>query len=142
VCLDENYECAVPCSMPIHSRLISRMYLVFCLQIQANQLSYHRLTCVYASCKVEENHVSAEELGKGIQQDHQIILNNEMILLKVCHFHILFFYSTSKQPEYDIKFLVGFQTLDFDLIVYAPYRSIEGFIDDLEVSLYLFCAAN
>jgi len=91
---------------------------------------------------VEENHVSAEELGKGIQQDHQIILNNEMILLKVCHFHILFFYSISKQPEYDIKFLVGFQTLDFDLIVYAPYRSIEGFIDDLEVSLYLFCAAN
>uniref|UniRef100_A0A453HBG6 Cyclin-like domain-containing protein n=1 Tax=Aegilops tauschii subsp. strangulata TaxID=200361 RepID=A0A453HBG6_AEGTS len=46
------------------------------------------LTCVYASCKVEENHVSAEELGKGIQQDHQIILNNEMIVLKVCHFHI------------------------------------------------------
>ncbi|KAF3781892.1 Cyclin-H1-1 [Nymphaea thermarum] len=29
------------------------------------------LTCVYASCKVEEFHVSAEELGKGIQQDHQ-----------------------------------------------------------------------
>jgi len=63
------------------------------------------LTCVYTSCKVEENHVSAEELGKGIQQDHQIILDNEMILLK---------------------------TLDFDLIVYAPYRSIEGFVDDLE----------
>uniref|UniRef100_A0A453HBH4 Cyclin-H1-1 n=2 Tax=Aegilops tauschii subsp. strangulata TaxID=200361 RepID=A0A453HBH4_AEGTS len=63
------------------------------------------LTCVYASCKVEENHVSAEELGKGIQQDHQIILNNEMIVLK---------------------------SLDFDLIVYAPYRSIEGFIDDMD----------
>ncbi|KAK3149412.1 hypothetical protein QOZ80_3AG0217100 [Eleusine coracana subsp. coracana] len=63
------------------------------------------LTCVYTSCKVEENHVSAEELGKGIQQDHQIILNNEMILLK---------------------------SLDFDLIVYAPYRSLEGFIEDLE----------
>nr|CBB36468.1 Oryza sativa protein similar to cyclin H-1 AAP03415 [Saccharum hybrid cultivar R570] len=47
------------------------------------------LTCVYASCKVEENHVSAEEL-------------------------------------------------DFDLIVYAPYRSIEGFIDDLED----FCRAG
>lgn len=60
---------------------------------------------------MEENHVSAEELGKGIQQDHQIILNNEMILLK---------------------------TLDFDLIVYAPYRSIEGFIDDLED----FCRAG
>ncbi|KAG0455020.1 hypothetical protein HPP92_024312 [Vanilla planifolia] len=63
------------------------------------------LTCVYASCKVEENHVSAEELGKGIQQDHQMILNNEMVVL---------------------------QSLGFDLIVYAPYRSIEGFIDDME----------
>ncbi|KAM0901438.1 hypothetical protein ACQ4PT_019985 [Festuca glaucescens] len=64
------------------------------------------LTCVYSSCKVEENHVSAEELGKGINQDHQIILNNEMIVLK---------------------------SLDFDLIVFAPYRSIEGFIDDMDV---------
>lgn len=53
------------------------------------------------------------------------------------------FLGTSKQPEYDIKFLFGFQTLDFDLIVYAPYRSIEGFIDDLEVRyMYLFCTAN
>ncbi|KAK9146878.1 hypothetical protein Sjap_006781 [Stephania japonica] len=63
------------------------------------------LTCVYASCKVEENHVSAEELGKGIQQDHQVILNNEMIV---------------------------FQSIGFDLIVYAPYRSVQGFVDDME----------
>ncbi|RZC55364.1 hypothetical protein C5167_014209 [Papaver somniferum] len=48
------------------------------------------LTCVYTSCKVEENHVSAEE------------------------------------------------SLGFDLIVYAPYRSIEGFIDDMED----FCRAK
>ncbi|XP_008811991.1 cyclin-H1-1 isoform X2 [Phoenix dactylifera] len=63
------------------------------------------LTCIYASCKVEENHVSAEELGKGIQQDHQMILNNEMIV---------------------------YQSLGFDLIVYAPYRSVEGFVEDME----------
>ncbi|KAM0880510.1 hypothetical protein ACQ4PT_033539 [Festuca glaucescens] len=69
------------------------------------------LTCVYSSCKVEENHVSAEELGKGINQDHQIILNNEMIVLK---------------------------SLDFDLIVFSPYRSIEGFIDDMDD----FCRAG
>ncbi|XP_010271136.1 PREDICTED: cyclin-H1-1 isoform X2 [Nelumbo nucifera] len=69
------------------------------------------LTCIYASCKVEENHVSAEELGKGIQQDHQVILNNEMIVL---------------------------QSLGFDLIVFTPYRSIEGFIDDMEE----FCQAK
>ncbi|BBH06551.1 cyclin H [Prunus dulcis] len=66
------------------------------------------LTCIYAACKIEENHVSAEELGKGISQDHQMILNNEMI------------------------------SLEFDLIVYAPYRSIEGFIDDMEE----FCGIN
>ncbi|GMH13159.1 hypothetical protein Nepgr_015000 [Nepenthes gracilis] len=63
------------------------------------------LTCVYAACKIEENHVSAEELGKGIQQDHQMILNNEMLVL---------------------------QSLGFDLIVYTPYRAIEGFIHDME----------
>ncbi|KAK7269339.1 hypothetical protein RIF29_22064 [Crotalaria pallida] len=69
------------------------------------------LTCIYAACKIEENHVSAEELGKGIQQDHQMILNNEMII---------------------------YQTLEFDLIVYAPYRSVEGFINDMEE----FCNAD
>ncbi|XP_052730878.1 cyclin-H1-1 isoform X2 [Vigna angularis] len=64
-----------------------------------------RLTCIYAACKIEENHVSAEELGKGISQDHQMILINEMIV---------------------------YQSLEFDLIVYAPYRSVEGFIIDME----------
>lgn len=63
------------------------------------------LTCIYAACKIEENHVSAEELGKGISQDHQLILNYEMIV---------------------------YQSLEFDLIVYAPYRSIEGFVNDME----------
>ncbi|KAG9141651.1 hypothetical protein Leryth_015338 [Lithospermum erythrorhizon] len=63
------------------------------------------LTCIYAACKAEENHVSAEELGKGIFQDHQLILNNEMLVL---------------------------QSLGFDLIVYAPYRALEGFVNDLE----------
>lgn len=63
------------------------------------------LTCIYAACKIEENHVSAEELGKGISQDHQLILNNEMIV---------------------------YQSLEFDLIVYAPYRCIDGFVDDME----------
>ncbi|KAJ7963796.1 Cyclin-H1-1-like protein [Quillaja saponaria] len=63
------------------------------------------LTCIYAACKIEENHVSAEELGKGISQDHQMILNNEMLV---------------------------YQSLEFDLIVYAPYRSVEGFVNDME----------
>eukprot|EP00252_Welwitschia_mirabilis_P005313 TRINITY_DN15818_c0_g1_i1.p1 TRINITY_DN15818_c0_g1~~TRINITY_DN15818_c0_g1_i1.p1 ORF type:complete len:333 (+),score=72.01 TRINITY_DN15818_c0_g1_i1:456-1454(+) len=63
------------------------------------------LTCIYLSCKVEEFHVSAEELGKGIQQDHQVILRNEMLVL---------------------------QSLGFDLIVYSPYRSIDGFVDNMQ----------
>ncbi|CAI9102190.1 OLC1v1000418C3 [Oldenlandia corymbosa var. corymbosa] len=63
------------------------------------------LTCIYGACKAEENHVSAEELGKGIEQDHHVILNNEMLVL---------------------------QSLGFDLIVYAPYRALEGFINDIE----------
>uniref|UniRef100_M1CAQ9 CAK associated cyclinH homolog n=1 Tax=Solanum tuberosum TaxID=4113 RepID=M1CAQ9_SOLTU len=58
------------------------------------------LTCIYAACKAEENHVSAEELGKGIGQDHH--------------------------------------SLGFDLIAYAPYRALEGFISDLEE----FCGAQ
>ncbi|XP_047340963.1 cyclin-H1-1 [Impatiens glandulifera] len=67
------------------------------------------LTCIYAACKAEENHVSAEELGKGIEQDHQIILNNEMLV---------------------------YQSLGFDLIVYAPYRALQGFVTDLEEFLH------
>ncbi|KAL6570480.1 hypothetical protein OROGR_000030 [Orobanche gracilis] len=63
------------------------------------------LTCIYAACKAEENYVSAEELGKGIEQDHQMILNNEMLVL---------------------------QSLGIDLIVYVPYRALDGFISDME----------
>ncbi|KAL3687588.1 hypothetical protein R1sor_013897 [Riccia sorocarpa] len=63
------------------------------------------LTCIYISCKVEEFHVSAEELGKGIQQDPQVVLKNELTVL---------------------------QGLDFELIVYAPYRSLDGYTFDLE----------
>ncbi|XP_031092993.1 cyclin-H1-1 [Ipomoea triloba] len=69
------------------------------------------LTCIYIACKAEENHVSAEELGKGIEQDHQVILNNELLVL---------------------------QSLDFDLIVFAPYRAVEGFVNDIED----FCGAE
>ncbi len=42
-----------------------------------------RLTCIYLSCKVEEFHVSADELGKGIQQDPQVVLKNELTVLQV-----------------------------------------------------------
>ncbi|RDY07381.1 Cyclin-H1-1 [Mucuna pruriens] len=83
-----------------------RFYLQW--SVMEHQPKHIMLTCIYAACKIEENHVSAEELGKGISQDHQMILNNEMI------------------------------SLEFDLIVYAPYRSVEGFINDMEE----FCNAG
>ncbi|XP_034226892.1 cyclin-H1-1-like [Prunus dulcis] len=86
-----------------------RFYLQW--SVMQNHPKNIMLTCIYAACKIEENHVSAEELGKGISQDHQMILNNEMIV---------------------------YQSLEFDLIVYAPYRSIEGFIDDMGE----FCGIN
>ncbi|XP_042383776.1 cyclin-H1-1-like [Zingiber officinale] len=83
----------------------------FCLQwsVMEHHPKHIMLTCIYASCKVEENHVSAEELGKGIQFDHQIILNNEMAV---------------------------YQSLGFDLIVYSPYRSIEGFLEGMQDFLH------
>ncbi|BAT95059.1 hypothetical protein LR48_Vigan10g089300 [Vigna angularis] len=80
-----------------------RFYLQW--SVMEHQPKHIMLTCIYAACKIEENHVSAEELGKGISQDHQMILINEMIV---------------------------YQSLEFDLIVYAPYRSVEGFIIDME----------
>lgn len=86
-----------------------RFYLQW--SVMEHQPKHIMLTCIYAACKIEENHVSAEELGKGISQDHQMILNNEMIV---------------------------YQSLEFDLIVYAPYRSVEGFINDMEE----FCNAG
>ncbi|CAO2832734.1 unnamed protein product [Amaranthus hypochondriacus] len=84
-----------------------RFYL--CWSVMEHHPKSVMLTCIYLACKIEENHVSAEELGKGIQQDHRIILDNEMLVL---------------------------QSLGFDLIVYSPYRSIEGFINDMEDFCY------
>ncbi|OAE22549.1 hypothetical protein AXG93_1989s1020 [Marchantia polymorpha subsp. ruderalis] len=71
------------------------------------------LTCIYLSCKVEEFHFSAEELGKGSKQDPQVVLKNEMTVL---------------------------QCLNFELIVYAPYRSLDGYIFDLENSVQMMGA--
>ncbi|KAF2532076.1 hypothetical protein F2Q70_00032281, partial [Brassica cretica] len=57
-------------------------------KILATALQYFKrfylqwLTCVYAACKIEENHVSAEEIGKGIKQDHHVILKYEMAVLQ------------------------------------------------------------
>lgn len=39
-----------------------------------------------------------------------------------------------KSLELDLN-LLFLQSLEFDLIVYAPYRSIDGFVNDMEVSM-------
>ncbi|KMT13733.1 hypothetical protein BVRB_4g081110 isoform C [Beta vulgaris subsp. vulgaris] len=84
-----------------------RFYL--CWSVMEHHPKSVMLTCIYLACKIEESHVSAEELGKGIQQDHRMILDNEVLVL---------------------------QSLGFDLIVYTPYRSIDGFINDMEDFCY------
>ncbi|WMV11989.1 hypothetical protein MTR67_005374 [Solanum verrucosum] len=98
------------------------------------------LTCIYAACKAEENHVSAEELGKGIGQDHHVILNNEMLVFQAWilfkGYFILHFPLNLALINFFITFLL--QSLGFDLIAYAPYRALEGFISDLEE----FCGAQ
>ena len=54
---------------------------------------------MYAACKIEENHVSAEEIGKGIKQDHHVILKYEMAVLQAwfiifSNLHIFIFSSS------------------------------------------------
>ncbi|CAI5523523.1 unnamed protein product [Closterium sp. Naga37s-1] len=63
------------------------------------------LTVIYIACKVDEVYVSAEEFGRGIGQDPQVVLGCEVQVL---------------------------QTLKFDLICYGPYRAIDGFLLQLE----------
>ncbi|CAI5480964.1 unnamed protein product [Closterium sp. Yama58-4] len=63
------------------------------------------LTAIYIACKVDEVYVSAEEFGRGIGQDPQVVLGCEVLVL---------------------------QTLKFDLICYGPYRAIDGFLLQLE----------
>jgi len=64
--------------------LFSSVYLLASFSISHTKL-FHRLACIYAACKIEEYYVSAEELSKSVVlQDHQMILNYEMIVYQVC----------------------------------------------------------
>ena len=51
--------------------------------------------------QVEESYIGAEEFCRLAKQDEQTVLRNELTVLK---------------------------GLNFDLITYAPYRSIDGFL--------------
>ena len=84
----------------------------------------HRLTCIYAACKIEENHVSAEELGKGISQDHQMILNNEMIVYQawMCHTFLCCFYFVS---AFFVKYNILLSCRLWNLILSFMHRTAQ-----------------
>lgn len=70
-----------------------------------------------------------------------MILNYEMIIYQAwmcltCHYFLNLVFAFVPLSQYSFVL----QSLEFDLIVYAPYRSVEGFINVMEVSfIYLAC---
>ncbi|KAL4420175.1 hypothetical protein ABPG77_008311 [Micractinium sp. CCAP 211/92] len=82
---------------------LQRSYLSFsCMEQDPQQLL---LTCLYLACKIEEHYISAAELGRLTGVPADLILRTELVAL---------------------------QGLKFDLIVYSPYKSIEGFFEDIK----------
>lgn len=62
------------------------------------------LTCLYLACKIEECYISAGELGRLTGVPAEIMLRTELTLL---------------------------QGLQFDLIVFSPYKALKGFWWDI-----------
>lgn len=65
------------------------------------------LTCVYLACKCEEHHIEADELGKQVNRESSIILQNELAVLESLKFHVN---------------------------VYHPYRPLYGFIVSMKAN--------
>ena len=66
---------------------------------RSHSLKVTMLTSIYIACKVEENYVSAEEIGKGMQEDHNKVLAAELSILA---------------------------SLEFQLVTYSPYRAVDA----------------
>ena len=66
---------------------------------RSHSLKVTMLTSIYVACKVEENYVSAEEIGKGMQEDHNKVLAAELSILA---------------------------SLEFQLVTYSPYRAVDA----------------
>ncbi|PRW44298.1 Cyclin-H1-1 [Chlorella sorokiniana] len=82
---------------------LKRIYVQHsCLEHDPQQLL---LTCLYLACKIEEHYISAAELGRLTGAPAELILRTELTAL---------------------------QGLKFDLIVYSPYKSIDGFLEDVK----------
>ena len=63
------------------------IYLFFIVLYLFTLFILIRLVCVYVSCKSQENHVDAEEIGRKTVVDSNIVLQYEMILLDGLKFH-------------------------------------------------------
>lgn len=63
------------------------------------------VTCIYLACKIEEHYIGAEELCRHAKVNPEMVLRRELTLL---------------------------QGVKFDLICYAPYRAVTGFLEDIE----------
>lgn len=72
--------------------------------------SFHRVTCVYLACKVEEFNISIQQFVANIKGDREkasdIILNDELLLM---------------------------QQLNFHLTIHNPYRPVMGLLIDIKV---------
>lgn len=70
---------------------------------------FHRATCVYLACKVEEFNVSIQQFVANIKGDRNkavdIILGNELLLM---------------------------QELNYKLTIHNPFRPVEGFLIDIK----------
>lgn len=68
------------------------------------------VTCVYLAAKIEEFNVTMDQFVKNVKGDREkaaeIVLNNELLLL---------------------------HKINYQLIIWHPYRSIEGFLIDIKV---------
>ncbi|GAB4818784.1 hypothetical protein N2152v2_005830 [Parachlorella kessleri] len=65
---------------------------------------YMAVTCMYLACKIEDCYRSAAELEKRTNAHQDILLKYELLLL---------------------------EGLNFDFIVFTPYRAIEGLLEDI-----------
>lgn len=73
------------------------------------------VTCAYLAAKIEEFNVSMNQFVKNIKGDREkaaeIVLNNELLLL---------------------------HKINYQLIVWHPYRPLEGFLIDIKVFILIF----
>eukprot|EP00761_Pharyngomonas_kirbyi_P003749 gb/GECH01003753.1/.p1 GENE.gb/GECH01003753.1/~~gb/GECH01003753.1/.p1 ORF type:complete len:364 (+),score=81.18 gb/GECH01003753.1/:1-1092(+) len=79
------------------------------------------VTCIYIACKVEEDRVRLDNFLQQISELTQQTFDERSIM------------------DHEIHVL---QTMNFDLIVFHPYRSIDGFLYDMQSTLGTYASEN